>query len=205
MSKKATPQLEQTIKVPQTDGQAGWLILQRTSASYIVRSQMSPKQVSYVIDERCFDDTIFRVEKTKDAIYIADVYVWQGVLVFETKSFSEREQLCRDFLKYLYTSCSAFEWLPLKLRSDFSGAIKGYEYYSDCPGDIGSFSEDMRTSYTIHKTNIPDLYTLEDESGYVDVPTIEVSKKLLQMGDVFQLFCKKSIEDPELWEIIAFQ
>lgn len=208
MSKKANPRDDQTIRVPQTEGQSGWLILHRNpnpEALFVVRSQLSTKPVSYVIDERCFDDTIIRVEKANNCIYLADIFLWQGVPVHKLKSFSERQELLKNFLKLFYTPCSEFEWLPLKLRSEATCKIRGYECYSDDPGDIGSFTDDIRVPYTILRTDMTDIYAIEGEEGYLDVPTLDISLRLREMGDRFQLYCKKSESDPELWEIIAFK
>ena len=207
MSKKSEPYDYQTIRAPQTEGQAGWLILNRNpnpEALFVIRSQLSSQKVSYVIDERCFDDTIIRVEKGKDAIYLADIYVWQGVQVHSTMSFAERQELLKGFYKHLYTPCSAFEWMPLKLRSEATCKIKGYEYYSDEPGNIGSFTDDVRTAYTIRRTSVSDVYAVEGQAGYLEVPTLEVSQALRRMPDVFECYCKRT-EDDEMWEIIAFK
>jgi hypothetical protein len=207
MSKKATPRDDQPIRSPQTDGQSGWLILHRIpepQAIYVVRSQLSSTPVRFVIDERCFDDTIIRTEKTKGTLYLADIFVWQGVPVHKTLSFQQRQDILKGFFETCYTPCPAFDWMPLKLRSSATTNIKGYEYYSEQPGDIGSFSDDTRVLRTIHRTDIPDVYSIEGESGYLNVPNLEISKKLLDMGETFQLYCEKS-GDPDLWEIIAFK
>jgi hypothetical protein len=207
LSKRATPRDDQPLRSPQTIGQAGWLILHRTPTPeclYVVRSQLAHEKVPYVIDERCFDDTIFRVEKTASKVYLADVFVWQGVPVHTTLSFSQRQTLLEGFLETCYTSCPAFEWKPLELRSSATIALKGYEYYSDAPGDIGSFTEDTRVAYTIRRTEIPDVYAVDGESGYLDVPDLATSKRLLELGEVFSLYCKRS-PSSDLWEIVAFK
>ena len=208
MTKKGSPRDDQTIRVPQTTGQSGWLLLQRNpepQAHWIVRSQLSHESVPFVIDERCFDDTIFRVEKHKDVLYLADVFCWQGTPVWTTLTFLERQEILKEFLAICYTPCRLFEWKQLKLRSDCPGPYKGLECFSNEPGDVGTFTEDLRRLYTIRKTSIPDVYAVDGEDGYLDVPTLEVSQKLRTLGDVFQLYCQKSTEDPSLWEIIAFQ
>lgn len=208
MNKRATPRDDQTIRAPQTIGQAGWLILHRTPAPeclFVVRSQLACEKVRCVIDERCFDDTIFRVEKTNSKVYLADVFVWQGVPVHTTLSFSERQTLLEGFLTTCYTSCPEFEWKPLGLRSRAGIQLKGYEYYSDAPGDIGAFTEDTRTLYTIRRTEIPDVYSIDGEEGYLDVPDLPTSQRLLAMGEVFSLYCKRQTGSPDLWEIVAFK
>lgn len=207
MSKQVRPRDDQTVRTPQTKGQSGWLLLQRVpepQALYVVRSQLASTPVRFVIDERCFDDTILRVEKTSNTLYLADVFLWQGVPVHKMLSFSQRQDLLAGFFKTCYTSCPAFEWIPMKLRSTATTNLKGYEYYSEEPGDIGSFSDDVRILRTIHRTDIPDVYSVEGESGYLNVPNLETSQKLLALGEVFQLYCEKS-SDPDLWEIIAFK
>jgi hypothetical protein len=206
LSKRMTPCDDQTIRVPQTIGQAGWLILHRNPKSeclWVVRSQLASQSVSFVIDERCFDDTIFRVEKTNTNIYLADVFLWQGVPVHTTLSFSERQSLLEGFLRTCYTPCPEFEWKPLRLRSEATIQLKGFEYYSDAPGNIGAFTEDTRVLYTIRRTEIPDVYSVDGEDGYLDVPDLPTSQHLLALGECFQLFCKK--QENDLWEIVAFK
>lgn len=205
MSKRMPPRDDQPIRAPQTIGQAGWLILHRTPTPeclWVVRSQLASEKVSYVIDERCFDDTIFRVEKTNNKVYLADVFLWQGVPVHTTHSYTERQALLQGFLDTCYTSCPEFEWKPLGLRSNATIQLKGYEYYSEAPGDIGAFTEDTRVLYTIRRTDIPDVYAVEGEDGYLDVPDLPTSQRLLALGEVFQLYCKKK---DDLWEIVAFK
>jgi len=208
MTKRGLPRDDQTIRVPQTTGQSGWLILTRTpqpQAYWMIRSQLSQESVPFVIDDRCFDDTIFRVEKHKTTLYLADVFCWQGTPVWKTMSFTERQHILREFLEICYTPCSQFEWKALKLRSDCPGPYKGFECFSDAAGDVGTFTEDMRRLYTIRKTALPDVYAIEGEEGYLDVPNLTTSQKLRTLGETFQLYCEPSKEDPALWEIVAFQ
>jgi hypothetical protein len=205
LSKRTNPRDDQTIRVPQTIGQAGWLILHRTPTPeclWVVRSQLASQSVPFVIDERCFDDTILRVERTSTHVYLADVFLWQGVPVHLTHSYTQRQALLQGFLDTCYTSCPEFEWKAMSLRSQALVQLKGYEYYSDAPGDVGAFTEDTRVLYTIHRTEIPDVYAVEGEEGYLDVPDLATSQRLLALGDVFQLFCKRQ---GELWEIVAFK
>ena len=203
MSKRMSPRDDQTIRAPQTSGQAGWLILHRTPTPeclYVVRSQLAVERVPYVIDERCFDDTIFRVETTKTKVYLADVFVWQGVPVHTTHTFAERQALLQGFLDTCYTPCPEFEWKALSLRSTATLPIKGYEYYSDAPGDIGAFTDDTRVLYTARRTDIPDVYSIDGEEGYLDVPDLPTSQRLLALGEVFQVYCRRQ---GDLWEIVA--
>jgi hypothetical protein len=205
LSKRMKPRDDQTIRVPQTIGQAGWLILHRTPTPeclWVVRSQLASERVPYVIDERCFDDTILRVERTPTNVYLADVVLWQGVPVHTTHTYLERQALLEGFLTTCYTPCPEFEWKPLSLRSTATIALKGYEYYSDAPGDVGAFSDDTRVLYTARRTDIPDVYSVDGHEGYLDVPDLPTSQRLLAMGEVFQLYCK---QQGDLWEIVAFK
>jgi len=196
MTRLGTPRDDQSIRAAQVGGKSGWIVLQRPAqAFFVARSQLSFEPITISIDERCFDDTVIRVERDKKVLYLADIFIWQGVLVHKTMSFSQRQEILHGFFKYCYTPCPSFESVRLSLRPTTG---KGYEHYSTSPGDIGTFS--IEQYHTIRKTDTPDVYAVED--GYLNVPTLELSKKLREMGDVFEAKCKK-VDD--LWEIIAFK
>lgn len=203
MTRRAIPTDDHTLQVRQTTGDQGWLALFRMPEPAVVcvtKSHMDGESLPYVIDERCFDDVIFRIERTAQTIYLADVWLWQGRPVHKLESFGKRQQRIRDFLNLCYTSCPAFERYALKAREDAPGPFKGYEYYTDTPGEIGLFYEKNVhvTQYEVRKTNLPDVYEVIGQSGYVNVQTLEQSRHLRSLGELFKLPLRK---EGDFWEI----
>jgi hypothetical protein len=203
MTRRAVPTDDHTLRIPQTHGEQGWLILHRTptpTVTCVTKSHMEGENLPYVIDERCFDDCIFRIEKTADTIYLADIWLWQGRLVFSTETFTQRQQRIEDFLKLCYTPCRAFERYTLRLRKDAPAPYKGYEYYTDTKGEVALFYEKNLhvTNYEVKKTNLPDVYEVVGEGGYVNVQTLAQSCYLRSLGEQFKLPLRK---EGDFWEI----
>lgn len=203
MTRRAVPTDDHTVQVSQTAGESGWLMLFRTpepTVLCITKSHMDGESLPYVIDERCFDDIIFRIEKTADTIYLADVWLWFGRPVHKLESFGKRQERIRGFLDMCYTSCPALERYALKPRAEAPGPFKGFEYYTDTPGEIGLFYEKnvLVTQYDVRKTNLPDVYEVVGQTGYVNVQTLEQSKYLRSLGEQFKLPLRK---EADWWEI----
>lgn len=187
-----------TQKSPQTSGIPGWLCLTRDELSkpiayWIPRKPDAVPQVFRAVwDERCFEDTILRVEYTSTHLYIADAWTWNGVPMFKTKSFKERN----EFLKLAfsaYTPCPEFETRKVELRENATD-VRGYEYYTDAHGEKGIFVEtkpDVSEMYEIVATDIPDVYRVADV-GYLRVQTMALSKYLRNLGKVFTLACTQN-------------
>jgi hypothetical protein len=159
------------------------------------------------MDERCFEDSILRVEYTSTHLYIADVWMWNGIKMFNRTSFAWRQTYLRDMLPVMYTSCPGFESRAVELRSEAMADIRGYEYYTDRIGETGLFKEETPppvakeepTTYQITTTDVPDVYKLEGDLGYLRVRTLELSRTLRTLGSSFRLKCVKNPEDDGTW------
>ena len=104
----------------------------------------------------------------------------------------------------MYTSCPGFESRIVELRNDGMVDIRGYEYYTDRVGETGLFKEETavvetETTYQITTTDVPDVYKLEGDLGYLRVRTLELSRTLRTMGSSFRLQCIKNPEDDGTW------
>lgn len=184
-----------THKSPQTSGMPGWLCLTRDESSnpiayWVPRKDGAIPQVFRVVwDERCFEDTILRVEYTSTHVYIADVWMWNGTPLIKKTSFSQRSEFIKKAFA-AYTPCPPFETRKVDLRENASD-IRGYEYYTDAHGEKGVFVEckpDIRDTYEIVSTDIPDVYKVADV-GYLRVQTLALSRYLRTLGAVFTLEC----------------
>lgn len=181
---------------PQGNGIPGWLYLTRNPkpiAYWIQRvDNPTPVPVRLVLDERCFEETILRVEKTPTHLYIADIWMWNGIPIFCNTSFDERQTFLKSVYEELYTSCPEFETYAIQLRSNLK-EIRGRELYTNDPGARGIFVEDISTQkHEIVKTDIPDVYKIVSNGEYLRVKTMLESKTLRKMGNKFMLSCKKN-------------
>jgi len=184
-----------SVKAPQGGGIPGWLCLTRDESSkpiafWIPRKENPvPQPIRVVWDERCFEDTILRVEYTPTHVYLADAWMLNGTPLFTTTTFSKRQELLKSLFS-MYTPCPEFETRAIRLREDVED-IRGYEYYNNSEGEKGIFAECKKVEtlkYEIMATDIPDVYKVADV-GYLRVQTMALSKKLRTFGRVFALEC----------------
>lgn len=218
MTRQATKPIRgSSVKVPQGSGIPGWLCLTRDPASSAPVALWVPRRVDpkpqvfrVVIDERCFEDSILRVEYTSTHLYVADVWMWNGIKMFNRTSFAWRQAYLKDMLSVMYTSCPGFESRAVELRGEGMCDIRGYEYYTDRIGETGLFKEEAppaplspkeieKTTYQITSTDVPDVYRLEGDLGYLRVRTLELSRALRTMGASFRIACVKNLEEDGTW------
>jgi hypothetical protein len=150
--------------------------------------------IRIVWDERCFEDTIFRVEKTSTHLYLADVWMFNGVPIFDKTTFEERQTLLKSLFQF-YTHCKSFETYHIDLRENVPD-VRGREYYTNERGARGVFIEDKpsedETIQEIVKTDIPDVYKLVTNNEYLRVPTLALSQYLRSLGPKFTLKCSNN-------------
>lgn len=216
MTRQATKPIRgSSVKVPQGSGIPGWLCLTRdpaTSAPVALwvprRPDPKPQVFRIVMDDRCFEDSILRVEYTSTHLYVADVWMWNGIKMFNRTSFAWRQTYLKDMLSVMYTPCPGFESRAVELRHEAMADIRGYEYYTDRIGETGLFKEETpappekekeKETYQITTTDVPDVYKLEGDLGYLRVRTLDLSRTLRTMGPSFRLQCVKNPEDDGTW------
>ena len=206
MTRQGKVPSEFAVKVPQGVGTPGWLCLTRDEQSKPVslwiprREDAQPQILRLVWDERCYEDTILRVEYTATHLFIADVWLWNGTRLFEKMNFADRATFLRNAIPVVYTPCQAFESRRVALR-DTAASARGYEYYTDLPGEKGIYSDAVSTPvptpvtdtnrYEISATDVPDVYSVS-AGGYLRVKTLALSKALRSLGRKFVLECQKN-------------
>ena len=217
MTRQATKPIQGSniVKAPQGSGVPGWLCLTRgdtaTSAPVALwvprKTDPQPQVFRIVMDERCFEDSILRVEYTPTHLYIADVWMWNGIKLFSRTSFAWRQTFLRDVLSCMYTSCPGFESRAVELRSGGMAGIRGYEHYTDRIGETGLFKAEVEVeaeaTYEITATDVPDVYKLEKDLGYLRVRTLELSRTLRRLGPTFRLQCVKNPENDGTWSPVV--
>lgn len=178
---------------PQGKGTPGWLYLTRNPgpiAYFIVRNDTpTPSVVNVVWDERCFEDTIIRAEKTSTHLYLADVWMFNGVQMFDNTLFEDRQLFLEKIYKTFYTPCPSFETYSILLRSQLTD-IRGKEYYTS-RGSKGIFVENEDNVFEISRTDIPDVYKLSN-GEYLRVKTLKLSRYLAALGHTFTLACENN-------------
>lgn len=175
----------------------GWLILTRNPKPQALFSNRNGElqPIRVVWDQRCFEDTIFRVEKTSTHLYLADVWMFNGTTLFYITTFQERQELLKKLFMF-YTPCSVFESIAIDLRENIKD-IRGFEYYTNERGSKGIFIEnkpdEANDAYLeIVRTDIPDVYRIISNGEYLRVRTLELSQYLRNLGNQFKLRCSNN-------------
>ena len=190
----ALPNREQVTWACQGKGTPGWLYLTRnpTPMAYFINRSSEIMPVRIVWDDRCFEETIFRVEKTPTHLFLADVWMFNSKPIFEYTTFEERQTRLQNLYSTFYTSCPAFESFCIQMRSELTD-VRGKEYYTNERGSIGIFVEDKASEddmeHDIVKTDIPDVYKIPANGEYLSVKTLVLSKYLRTLGASFRLRC----------------
>ena len=160
--------------------------------AYFINRSSEIMPVRIVWDDRCFEETIFRVEKTPTHLFLADVWMFNSKPIFEYTTFEERQTRLQKLYSTFYTSCPAFESFCIQMRSELTD-VRGKEYYTNERGSIGIFVEDKASEddmeHDIVKTDIPDVYKIPANGEYLSVKTLVLSKYLRTLGASFRLRC----------------
>jgi hypothetical protein len=120
--------------------------------------------------------------------------------MFEKMNFADRATFLQNAIPVVYTPCQAFESRRVALR-DVSVSARGYEYYTNSPGEKGIYSDAVvapapvadTNRYEIMATDVPDVYSVS-AGGYLRVKTLALSKALRAMGRKFVLECQKNVD-----------
>ncbi len=97
-----------------------------------------PHPVRIILDERLFSDTVLRVVRLpKDVFIVYDVKTLNGVHVFETLNYEQRQERLRALLELFHHP----DLTALVLPEDVPAGtlLRGYECYDDQPGTLGAF------------------------------------------------------------------
>jgi hypothetical protein len=97
-----------------------------------------PHPVQIILDERVFSDTVLRVVRLpKDVFIVYDVKTLNGVHVFETLNYEQRQEKLHALLELFHhpdlTALIRPEDVPA------GTLLRGYECYDDQPGTLGAF------------------------------------------------------------------
>jgi hypothetical protein len=127
---------------PQYDGSPGWMLLTHDedgiAQAIFVDKNDKPHTVQIVLDERVFSDTVLRVVRLpKDVYVVYDVKTLNGVHVFETLNYEQRQEKLSALLDLFHHPDLAALILPEDVPA--GTLLRGYEHYDDKPGTLGAF------------------------------------------------------------------
>jgi len=142
-TKKGNVEDRHQLKVPQYAGTPGWLLLSHTNDGTPV-ALFSDKQehltnISLVLDERIFSDTVLRVVRVGPTRFLVyDIRYLNGQFIYETKSYEQRTALLRQLLDEFHSP----DLISLQTPDDilpYEFPLRGYEVYDSQPGTVGVF------------------------------------------------------------------
>ena len=123
-------------------GTPGWILLTHNNdgkaEAIFVDSHEKHREVSIVMDERIFSDTVLRVVQVSPAVFVVcDIRYLNGTNLFETKPFAERKALLNDILNAFHQP--DLTALVMPEDAPHGSLIRGYESYDDVAGTMGVF------------------------------------------------------------------
>ena len=94
--------------------------------------------VPVILDERLFSDTVLRVTRlSKDVYVVCDLRYLNGLCVFETMSYTQRQERIATLLELFHhpdlTALIGYDGVPANT------SIRGWETYDIVPGTLGVF------------------------------------------------------------------
>jgi hypothetical protein len=130
------------LRVPQYAGTPGWMLLTHNQDSepvaIFVDASDKPQVIPMIMDERLFSDTVIRVNRLSNHVFLAcDLRYVNGANVFDKLNYSQRrlklEALLDIFHSTDITALLTYDEIP------HDTPIRGWETYDDMPGTLGVF------------------------------------------------------------------
>jgi hypothetical protein len=140
--KKGVPTSIQTVRSPQPNGTPGWILLSHNDtqahALFVDGNGNRVEDVPLIVDERLCSDTILRaVRLSKGIIVVSDIWVLGGRNLHGKLPFAKRLELLAEILELFHTPDLTALVHPNDLPA--GTLLRGYEYYDDLPGSLGTF------------------------------------------------------------------
>jgi hypothetical protein len=188
--KKPAPKGLDMMKVPQTTGTPGWIILTYENSIPVClwMTEKECQKLPCIADERICGDTFFRVEKVAPLEFVVcDIWMYNSNCVFACSTFEKRYEWTRELLSTFTFHVHGTVKLIHKSNYDFK-TIKGYEHHTtETIGKLG-YSTSNNT-VKIKALELPDCYEITGKSGYLKVPDLKTSKYLRSLGKTFECEC----------------
>ena len=204
--KRSIPETPPNLfRVPQTTGTPGWLVFTYDENAvpvclWITAHECRPLRC--VMDERIHGDTILRVERISPMTFVlSDVLVYNSNRITACSTFEQRYVWTRNLLSIAHTHTEDTLQILHKSELPEDTPLRGEEVYTSIVGSTGVFVEqDKTTVLTVSKTQIPDVYRVVGNDGYIRVPDLKTSVFLRNKGETFSLKCVP--HDAESWSVL---
>ena len=126
----------------QCSGHPSWLLLTHDSKgaaeALLVDNQERVESIRILLDERLFSDTVLRVIRlAPDRLVAYDLMTLNGTNFHATHTYAQRRERIRELLDLFHypdlVSLIPVDDMPAETP------LRGYEYYDDQPGSLGTF------------------------------------------------------------------
>ena len=142
-TKKGNVEDRHLLKVPQYEGNPGWLLLTHSNEGepLALFSDRHEKitAIHLVLDERMFSDTVLRVVRIGPSRFIVyDIRYLNGTNVFDKYNYEHLKNLVTELLDEFHQR----DLVALEFPEDVPEwvySLRGYEHYDDQPGSLGVF------------------------------------------------------------------
>ena len=130
------------LRTPQYAGSPGWMFLTHNDLcepiAVFMDSNDKPTTVPIVLDERVFSDTVLRVTRLSNDVYVVcDIRYLNGKFVYPTMTYKQRQEKVAELLDLFH-----YPDLAALIGHDDvpeDTPIRGWETYDDLPGTMGVF------------------------------------------------------------------
>ena len=129
-------------RTEQYSGLPSWLLLTHDSKgapeALLVDGQERVESLRLVLDERLFSDTVMRVVRLSPNMLVAyDLVTLNGSNFHATHTYAQRRERIRELLD-LFHYPDLVSLIPVEDVPEGT-PLRGYEYYDDKPGSLGTF------------------------------------------------------------------
>jgi hypothetical protein len=162
-----TPNFQLESKKPAPQGpNDGWIVLTREHLNPVCFwvSKNQCVKLTIVLDHRLFGDTIFKAYKLRNNTYrIVDVWLYNSSCIYAGTTFAQRSSWINEILLAFHTNIDGLSNLVCSTT----------------------------TKVIVQKNIMPDVYTVKDQDGYLQVSDLKTSRFLRSKGEEFELECEK--------------
>jgi hypothetical protein len=141
--KKGNAEDRHRLRVPQYEGNPGWLFLTHNEegdpiAMFVDRHE-NTCILYLVLDERMFSDTILRVVRIGPSRFLVyDIRYFNGKNIHETRNYESRKNLLVELIDEFHQRDLVSLEFPEEIP-EWQCPLRGYECYDDEPGSLGVF------------------------------------------------------------------
>ena len=203
--KRSIPESNQLFRVPQTTGTPGWIVFTYDENAVPVCLWITAhecRRLRCIVDERMCGDTILRVERISPTKFVlSDIWMYNSNCVCACSTFEQRYKWTKELLSIAHQHTEDTIQIIHKSELPEGTLFRGEEVYTNVVNSTGFFAEQEKSNtLTILRTEIPDVYRIENKEGYIRVPDLKTSVFLRKQGPQFALKCTP--HDADSWSVL---